>query len=158
VGGLSAAIYPRVSVDLDNVAIGAPATITLAQVRLVTGLRALFSRTISDAELIVRNSRLALPLPLALLSAASGTSGPTSGPGLTVASVRVISFENVELVAPPHEMRIDLRGSLAGDRLDIERFAMRGRSSKVDGKGTISSMTRAEGSIEANADPIDLDE
>src|SRR5215471_4280822 len=70
IGGLSAAIYWRVAVDLDSVSVGAPATVTLAHVRLVTGLRALFSRTISDAELIVRNSVLSLPLPVALLSAA----------------------------------------------------------------------------------------
>jgi len=158
IGGLSAAIYWRVAVDLDNVTVGAPATVTLAHVRLVTGLHALFSRTISDAELVVRNSVLSLPLPVALLSAAGGTSTPATASGLTVASVSLISLENVELVAPPHMMRIDLHGSLAGDRLDIERFAMHGPASKVDGRGTISSMSRAEGSIEATADPLDLDE
>ena len=157
IGTLTAAIYPRVAVDLNNVTVGAPAAVTLAQVRLVTGLRALFSRTISDAELIVRNSRLTLPLPVALLSAA-GAGPAASGSGVTIASVRVISLENVELVAPPQTMRIDLQGSLAGDRLDIERLAMRGRSSKIDGNGTLSSLTRFEGSIEATADPLDLNE
>ena len=156
IGRLSAAIYPRVAVDLDDVAIGSPATATLAQVRLVTGLRALFSRTISDAEVIVRNSRLTLPLPN-LLPTNAGASAAPAGPGLTLESVRVISLENVELVAPPRVVRIDLRGSLAGDRLEIERLAMRG-SSKIDGKGTISSMARLEGNIEAKADPLDLDE
>ena len=67
IGALRAVIYPRVGVDLDTVSIGTPATATLAHVRLVTGLRALFSRTISDAELIVRNSRLELPLPAGLI-------------------------------------------------------------------------------------------
>src|SRR5882672_5408803 len=104
IGGLSAAIYPRVAVDLDNVSIGAPATVTLARVRLVTGLRALFSRTISDAELIVRNSRLTLPLPVTLLPANTGTSTAPAGPGLTVASVRRISLEHVELVDPTHAL------------------------------------------------------
>jgi hypothetical protein len=51
-----------------------------------------------------------------------------------------------------------LRASLAGDRLIIDRVALSGRSSKIDGKGTLSSMARVEGSIEANADPLDLDE
>ena len=158
IGALSAAIYPRVAVDLADVAIGAPTTITLAQVRLVTGLRALFSRRISDAELIVRNSRLPLPLPVALLPTTAGTNTAPAGRGLTVESVRVISLENVELVAPPRVMRVDLRGSLAGDRLDIERLAMRGGSTKIDGKGTIASIARVEGTIDAKADPLDLDE
>jgi hypothetical protein len=158
IGGLSAAIYPRVAVDLENVSIGAPATVTLAQVRLVTGLRALFSRTISDAELIVRNSRLALPLPGNLLPTKPGGNTAPAGRGLTVESVRVISLENVELVAPPRVMRVDLRGSLTGDQLDIQRLAMRGSSSRIDGKGTMSSVARLEGNIEAKADPLDLDE
>jgi hypothetical protein len=157
IGGLSAAIYPRVAVDLDDVAIGTPATVTLSRVRLVTGLRALFSRTISDAELIVRDSRLALPLPGNLLPTKTAANTGTAGSGLTIESVRVISLDNVELVAPPRVMRVDLRGSLTGDRLDLERLAMRG-SSKIDGKGTISSVARLEGNIEANADPLDLDE
>jgi uncharacterized protein involved in outer membrane biogenesis len=158
IGGLSAAIYPRVAVDLENVSIGTPATVTLAQVRLVTGLRALFSRRISDAELIVRNSRLALPLPGHLLPTTTGGNTAPAGPGLTVESVRVISLENVELVAPPRVMRVDLHGSLTGDQLDIDRLAMRGSSSKIDGQGTISSVARLAGHIEAKADPLDLDE
>jgi hypothetical protein len=158
IGALSASIYPRVAVDLDDVAIGAPAAVTLAHIRLITGLRALFSRTISDAELIVRNSRLSLPLPIALLQVATDTGGPATGPGLTIASVRVISLENVELVAPAHSMRIDLHGSLTGDRLDIASIVLRGQSSKIDGKGTLSSVTGLEGSIDATADVLDLDE
>lgn len=158
IGALSASIYPRVAVDLDDVAIGAPAAVTLAHIRLVTGLRALFSRTISDAELIVRNSRLTLPVPIPLLQVATEPGNPAAGPGLTIASVRVISLENVELVAPSHSMRIDLRGSLTGDRLDIASVVLRGKSSKLDGKGSLSSITRFEGSIEAAADVLDLDE
>jgi hypothetical protein len=158
IGALSAAIYPRVAVDLDDVAIGAPAVVTLARVRLVTGLRPLFSRTISDAEIIVRDSRLTLPLPVTLLPSSTAASTAPAGPGLSLASVRVISLKNVELVAPSHVMRIDLEASMAGDRLDIARLAARGRSSRIDGKGALSSIARAEGTIEAKADPLDLDE
>jgi len=158
IGSLSAAIYPRVAVDLDNVAIGTPATVTLAQVRLVTGLRALFSRTISDAQVIVRNSRLTLPFPVSFVPTNTAPNPASAGTGLTIESIRVIALENVELVAPSRAIRVDLRGSLAGDRFNIERLAMRGRPSKIDGKGTITSVSRLEGNIEAKADPLDLDE
>jgi len=158
IGRLSAAIYPRVAVDLDNVAVGDPAAVTLAQVRFVTGLRALFSRTISDAELILRNSRLTLPLAVSLVPASSAPTATPSGQGLTIASIRVISLDNVELVTSTQTMRVDLEASIAGDRLDITSFSARGKSSKIDGKGTLTSMTRVEGDIEAKADPLDLDE
>jgi hypothetical protein len=158
IGSLSAAVYPRVAIDLDNVTVGAPAAVTLARVRFVTGLRALFSRTISDAEVIVRNSRITLPLPVSLLPASTGPNTSPSGSGLTIASIRVISLENVELVATPRTMRIDLQGSITGDQLDLTRLSLRGSPSKIDGKGTLSSMSRADGKIEAKADPLDLDE
>jgi len=158
IGSLSAAIYPRVAVDLDNVAIGTPATVTLAQVRLVTGLRALFSRTISDAQVIVRNSRLTLPFPVSFVPTNTAPNPASAGTGLTIESIRVIALENVELVAPSRAIRVDLRGSLAGDRFNIERLAMRGSPSSIDGKGTLSSIARLEGNIEATADPLDLDE
>ncbi len=156
IGAVSASIFPRVAVDLDGVTIGEPAAVTLAHMRLVTGLRALFSRTISDAELIVRNSRLTLPLPVTLLTN-SAANTPTAGGGLTVASIRVISLENVELVAPPHVMRVDLEASIAGDQLEIKRLVARGRS-QIEGKGALSSIARVAGTMEAKADPLDLDE
>jgi uncharacterized protein YhdP len=157
IGALHAAIYPHVAVDLDDVTIGTPAAVTLAHVRFVTGARALFSRTISDAELIVRNSRLALPLPVSLLPANTGTNTP-GGPGLTVASIRLISLENVELAAPPHVLRVDLQASIAADRLEITSLSLRGSRSRLEGKGILSSMARVEGTIDAKADPLDLDE
>lgn len=157
IGTLRAAVYPRVAVDLDDVTIGEPAAVTFAHVRVVTGPRALFSRTIVDAELVLRNSRLTLPLPVALLPASTAADTATTGSGLTIASVKLVSLENVELVAPPHVLRIDLKGSIAGDQLEIKRFAVQGHS-RIDGKGTLASMSRVEGTIEANADPLDLDE
>ena len=157
IGTLEAAVYPRVAVDLDEVTIGAPAAVTLAHVRVVTGLRALFSRTIADAELVLRNSRLTLPLPVSLLPASTAADTATTGSGLTIASVKLVSLENVELVAPPHVLRIDLKGSIAGDQLEIKRFAVQGHS-RIDGKGALTSMARVEGSMEASADPLDLDE
>lgn len=158
IGSLSAAVFPRVAVDLDNVTVGAPATVTLAHVRLVAGVRALFSRTISDAEVIVRDSRLTLPLPVGLLPATTQAAPASAAPGLAVESVRIISLENVELVASRHVMRIDFRGSLVGDRLDIEHLGLRGNSSRIAGRGTLSSLAPLEGTIEATADDLDLDE
>ena len=158
IGTLEAAVYPRVAVDLDDVTIGAPAVVTLAHVRVVTGLRALFSRTIADAELVLRNSRLTLPLPVSLLPASGAADTPTTGTGLTIASIRVVSLENVELVAPPHVLRIDLQASIVGDRLEITHLSARGQSSRIEGKGTLASLSRLDGSMEASADPLDLDE
>ena len=158
IGTLKAAVYPRVAVDLGDVTIGEPAAITLAHVRVVTGLRALFSRRIADAELVLRNSRLTLPLPVSLLPANAAPGTTTTGAGLTIASVRVVSLENVELVAPPHVLRIDLDASIVGDRHDIKHLSARGQSSRIDGTGAISSMSRIDGTLEARADPLDLDE
>src|SRR5688572_25952959 len=50
IGRASAAIVPRLAVDFHDVSIGAPARLTLGRIRIVTGLRPLFSGIVQDAE------------------------------------------------------------------------------------------------------------
>src|SRR5688572_4741289 len=59
-------IFPRVSLDLNNVEIGSPAGVRLGRIRIVTGLRPLLSRTVHDAEVVVSNGQITLPLPFTL--------------------------------------------------------------------------------------------
>ena len=49
IGAASAAIYPRVAVDLHAVAIGDPVSVNVGRIRVVTGLRPLLSRFVEDA-------------------------------------------------------------------------------------------------------------
>jgi uncharacterized protein involved in outer membrane biogenesis len=66
VGGVDRAISLRPRLVLRDVQIGSPAAITLRRVELATGLRALLSKRVEGAALVVSGSRIQLPVPFAL--------------------------------------------------------------------------------------------
>src|SRR5262245_1427820 len=61
-----AAVYPRVSIALSEVAIGKEPAIALSDVRVVTGLRPLLSRRVEHADVRIAGGRINLPLPFTL--------------------------------------------------------------------------------------------
>ena len=58
IGALGASIYPRVTMDLADVAIGQPARIQLHQVHVGTDFRALLSRRVEHADVRVDGARI----------------------------------------------------------------------------------------------------
>jgi hypothetical protein len=154
----TAAVYPRVAIDLENVSIGEPAAIELSTVRVVTGLGGLWSRTVTDAEVVVHGGWIALPLPFPIVQppAAPGPD-PQSG-GFRVQSVRVISLRDIELRGAGRTVHVHLESSLDGDRLDVTRLTAHAERTHVEATGSMSSLARLEGRLDVKADPFDLDE
>lgn len=159
IASAAAWIYPRVGVDLRGVAIGDPATVQLEHLRVATGLRALFSRTIADAEVELSDGRVSLPLPFPL----SGTSADaaeqsTSSAPLTIASIRTITLRGINLVSGAQTLQLDLQSALSGDRLEIRSLSAHADTTRIEATGTLTSISRLEGQLDARADPLDLDE
>jgi hypothetical protein len=125
-----------------------------------TGLRALLSRRIEDAEVVVSRSRVTWPLPFQIggaAPAAKPADGGTSG-GLEVASVKVIEVRDVEVVSGRETLRVDLDASVSGDSLQIVRLVARTKTTRIEGHGALASLARLEGRLDATADPLNLDE
>src|SRR5258708_2484103 len=76
VGSAGASAFP-VSIDLSDLTIGEPASVRLGRVHIMTGMRALISRQVADAELVVEDGRVTWPLPFALGGAAPATGTAT---------------------------------------------------------------------------------
>lgn len=160
IGAATAAVFPRIALDLHDVTIGDPPAARLGTVRVVAGLRGLISRRIEDAEVIVSRSRLELPLVLGLIAGARPASAaePETRSGFTVVSVRVIALRDVTLVAEGQEVRVDLQSALDADRLDISSLTIRAPVTALEASGALTSMERIEGQFEARADPLDVAE
>lgn len=156
----TAALFPRVALDLHDVAIGEPAAVQLGTVRIVTGMRGLFSRTIADAEVVVSDSRLSLPLPAALTQVASAAEDdpPSAATAFTVTSVRRFALRDVALAGGDHTLLVDLEAAIEGDRLDIAWLTARAPATRIEARGVLTSMARLEGSLEATADRLDVTE
>ena len=169
--------FPRVSLDLDDVAVGETREITIDRVRLSTGLRALFGRRVEDAQVSVGGSRIDVRWALALLrvlTTPSATPTPTaSSPyALTIVSITSISLRDVTLVAGPHSLRVEMDSSMIGsDRFVVRRLQARSEidtgakqtsaesspSSEFTASGEVDSLTKGTGKFAIDAASLDLD-
>ena len=159
VGSAAVAIFPRATIDLRDVSIGTPEAIRVGTIRIAVGLRGLWSRQVDEAEVIVHDSQVALPLPFPLVASSSPSpQTPASGSQFTVASVQLIELRNLVLTGGKQSLRVDLESSLDGDRLDVRQLTARAQRTQLRATGVVSSLAKLEASFEATADPLDLDE
>jgi hypothetical protein len=158
IGSANAALFPRPGIELHDVSIGAPVSISVEAVSLGTGLRPLLSRTISGAEVIVDGGRVRLPLPFPLGGSRSARPDDGGGSRFTVASIDRIALRDLQLAGTGPALTVDMDASVSGDRLDIHRVSAHTRSTRIEGSGALSSIARLEGTFDAKADSLDLAE
>ena len=150
IGAASASLFPAVGVDLHQVTVGVPPVIALERVELQTGIRALFSRRIAHAAVVLADGRLPFPLPFPV-GPGGGSGTPTAGP-LTITSIDRIALRNVTIATGLPPVAIDLDASLQGDRLEIERLTARDGSTALAARGQFESLSRLRGHLEVTGD------
>lgn len=161
IGAAAVQVWPRPGVSITDMTVGEPAQLTLARAQLSTGLGALLSRRVEDAEITVEDSRLDL---VALLGALGGLTGPpaksqqpAAPPALTIVSVRSIGLRNVDLVVGDRHANVTLESRLFGDRLDINRLSAKTAETSLEATGAVISIIRQMVRLKIEADPLDLD-
>jgi uncharacterized protein involved in outer membrane biogenesis len=162
-GAASAGLWPRARVVLTDLRIGDPASLTLATVELSTAMRALLSRRIEDADVIVQDSTLDLPRLLAVLdrlgrapASAPGASAPAD-PAIALVNVRTIAFSNVTVRANDRQAVFNLESSLSGDRLDVTSASVASQVTTLAVSGVVESLRARKATLSITADPLDLD-
>jgi len=161
-------IFPRPGIGLTGIEIGEPVRLTLSNVDLSTDLRALLSRRIEDARIVISDSTIQLPLPFALpaedgagtgapAGAGGGGASETAG-GIRLVSVREISLRNIRIVSRGREIRISADSSLSGDHLTLSRFTADSGSTSLQVEGEADLEPRVDAKLQAKANKIDVDE
>lgn len=164
VGAIDWAVSMRPRLLLTAIQIGDPPAITVDRLALTTGLRALLSKRVAGAAIVVSGSQITLPLPITLgTESASGSSPPadpaeTAAAALVIDSIDRISLEHIELVAAGKQLRLDAESSLAGDHLTVSSLRLESERTTVTGHGEIASLSDRRGTFSATAAPLDLDE
>lgn len=159
IGTVSAQLIPRIGIQLNNVRVGEPARISLAEVELSTVLRALLSRRIVDAELRIANSRLELPLPFALpASGESASDASQSGNSIRIESIRSIVLDDVTVSSRGYEIRVSADSALAGNRLELQGLTADSGRTSIRAEGLIDLEPRIDAKIRLSANRLDLDE
>jgi len=154
----SARFLPRLGIHLQNVRIGSPAQVTLALVDVSTDLRALFSRRIEQADIVIADSRIALPLAFVVPTDGFAEDAPGGSRAPTVRSIRSISLRDVLLVSRGRELAVSAESSLEGTHLNVKHFTARSGDTSVDAFGSVELSPRIDARLEANASQLDLDD
>ena len=180
VGSARAQLFPRAGVALTQVTVDGLQRLTADEVMVGANALGLFSRRIDGAVVRVRNGRLVLAEALAAAPAPAGREAPvtrdgaTSTPpqlpsaspgapaqdpsGFTIDSVSEIVFDNVVISGGGKELRLDLQGALAGDTVEVTRLAISSGATSLQGSGSITSISRRDGSFSFASPLIDVDE
>jgi uncharacterized protein involved in outer membrane biogenesis len=160
VDGVSATIYPRVTVSLKGVSIGTHGEIKVDALDVGSDFRALLSRRIESAALHVDGARVNLPLPPMTLGTSSGSapSTPSEAP-VQLGSIDEVVLTNVQLVSRGRTLRGDIdlvpHGTSA---LTIRRIALVADGARIDGTGEITDLSGPVGTIDLKAGALDLDQ
>lgn len=158
IGSADARIFPRIAIALHDVRAGDPVRVVLADVRLSTGLRPLFSRRIEDAEVMVSNSRVDMPLPFTLPAPGSASGGSAGEEALRIVSVRAITLRNVTIASRGREITISADSALSGARLDLERFTASAGRTVLDATGPVQLTPRLDAQLRVTANRLDVDD
>lgn len=158
IGSARAGVFPRLALRLGDVTIGDGPHAAFEEISVAMGLRGLFSRRVEEAEAVISGGRVLLPAALALTAAADAPASDEAGQPFTIASVRVISLRNVEIVVNGASVHVDLESALEGDRLDVSRLTARSDGTRLEASGAMTSVSAMVGAFTATADPLDVDE
>ena len=154
IGGIGAGLYPRVTVNLKDVAIGEPAD-HVGTLHVGANLGALLSRRIEHARLELADARIALPLPpFAFTSAAPSASG--SAP-VELVSVDAVVLRNVELVSGGRTMTGDIDIVPEGRGATIRKVRLRTDNATIDITGQLTDLAGPTGDLSIKAGVLNID-
>ena len=157
IGSARGRLFPRIGVRLADVQVGKPVRLSLTEIEVSTGLRALLSRRVEEGQVVVSNSRIHLPLTFTLPMSQGKAATPTS-PTFTVESIREIALRDVLVTSRGRQILVSADSSLNGSRLTIERFTARSGKTAVEASGIADFQPALTAKVQANANQLDLDD
>jgi len=151
----SAQILPRPAIRLGNVTVGEPVSLTLTSIVVSTDLRALIGGRLEAAELVVSDSRIRMPLPMA--RAATPAGGGSAGEPVRLVSIRSIALDNVRLMSRGRELVVNADSSLDGTRLTVRHFEAHGDGASLEAAGIVELSPRVDATLRVKAALLDVD-
>jgi uncharacterized protein involved in outer membrane biogenesis len=161
IGGISATIYPRVTVQLADVVIGQPAGVEIASLDVGTDFRALLSRRIEHAAARVEGAKIQLPLlQLGHAPSASEAQGSTETTDVPVELVSIdeIVFSDVALISGGRTLRGDIEVVPQADgTLTLRRVSLTADDATIEATGRITNVNGPTGELAIEAAELNVD-
>ena len=155
IGGISASIYPRVTVRLSKVTIGEPVRVQADLVRLGTDLRALLSRKIVHGSVHLDGAKVQLPLP-PFGSTTSSSSTASSGAPVEIVSIDEIVLNGVEVVSGGRTLRGDIEAVPHGAGARLRKVSLSAEDTSLVASGEITNLTGPVGDLTMKAGALNL--
>lgn len=157
VGSVGATVYPRVTINLGDVAIGDPPRIRVNKLGLGTDFSALLSRRIEHARVDLSGARIDLPLPS--FSFASSTTDSSSKPPVELVSIDAIVLDGVEIVSGGRTLKGDIEVVPEGTTgLTIRKITLAADKTAIDVTGRITDLAGPVGDIAVKAGALNVDQ
>jgi uncharacterized protein involved in outer membrane biogenesis len=156
IGRLGVSIFPRVTMDLTDVAIGKPSRITVKQLHVGTRFWALLSRRIENADFTLDGGKIQLPLPPLGAAKPAPSTAPPGDPPVTIVSIDEIRLKDVEVVSGGRTVRADAALALKGSGLTVSRFDVTAGPARVNVTGDISDLSGPVGKLAVRASGLDV--
>jgi uncharacterized protein involved in outer membrane biogenesis len=167
IGGLSASIFPRVSLNLKDVTIGRPGQMSVGTLGIGTDFGALLSRRIEHATVQLDAAHVTLPLPEFGSASPSSSSSPSSsggapaatsgaGSGVELVSVDDILLNDVEITSGGRTIRGDIDLAVSGQSATIRKIALRADGTTVTMAGTLSDYSAPAGTLTVQAGAMNV--
>lgn len=157
--GVSASLYPRVTIALTGISIGSTGQIRLRSLDVGTAFGALLSRRIEHATLHLADARIELPLPALAIASSSEPAGSSESGPVQLVSIDEIVLQNIELVSRGRTLRGDIEVEPHGtSALTLRKIALTADGAHIDATGEITNLAGPVGTIDIKAGALDLDQ
>jgi len=161
IGQIDAHAFPRVEIQLGDVAIGSPVRVRLADLRVATDVRALLSRRIEHGSVRLNGARIELPLPPIKMpepsNEPSGASARGSSP-VQIVSIDEIVLRDVEIVSGGRTLRGDVELEPRDREILLRRASLSADGTKMTATGRIVDLSGPSGEIDVKAKALNVDQ
>lgn len=162
IGGVNAGLYPRVTVALQDVAIGGQSEIAIESLDVGTSLGALLSRRIEHATLALEGARLRFPLPALTLGSVNAGETPAAGgapstPPVQIVSIDSVVLKDVAIVSGGRTLTGNIDVVPQGQGLSITHIDLTAEDTSFTATGTITDLAGPAGDIALKAGALNVD-
>jgi len=158
IGAARAQFLPRFAVQLSDVRVGEPASLSLDTIELAADARSLLAGRIENADVLVSDSRIDMPLPFELPRGTNTGAGALPAAAVRIVSIRSIALRDVRLRSRGREIVVSADSSLDGTTLALQRFAAEAGGTTLAADGVIALSPRIDARLKATANRLDVDE
>jgi hypothetical protein len=157
IGAARAQFLPRLAIQLEDIRVGDPVQLALDEVDLAADIRPLFAGRIENADVLVSDSRIDMPVPFGLPQPNQGADAASDAP-VRIVSIKSITLRNVRLRSRGREIVVSADSSLDGTTLALRRFAAESGGTTLAVEGVVALSPRVDAQLKATANRLDLDE